>query len=415
MRFKHLFLALGLIAAPILAFGASTINPTVPAANAPLASAPVRNNFLAAYNDVNNIEGKFASTIAPLNPSLYQEWMDTTTSTTPNFKIYAGNSWVSIGSFNCTSLPCVWSSGGSSVTTGGALTANRLVVGGGSSTISVLSSLGTTVTVLHGNAAGLPIFSAVDLQNDITNVLLASNGGTNNAFTAFSGPASSVKTFTLPNASATLLTTAAGVTNAQLAAMAADTIKVNFTGGSATPTDTAVPNCPDSGGNHLNYAVSTHTLACGTSGATNGPLWKIQTSGTQSISTSTRTLLHGNSAVYDPSSICNVSSTWVCTPNVAGYYSVTCTARIDGSNGPPARSTVAQTEIVKNGLAGTSAGLMETSAQLDLTTVTVSNWVTFTTIVQVNGTTDTIGCAVYSDDLTAVVQNAQWDGHFIHS
>lgn len=33
----------------------STINPANPAQNAPLASAPVRANFLAAYNDINNI------------------------------------------------------------------------------------------------------------------------------------------------------------------------------------------------------------------------------------------------------------------------------------------------------------------------------------------------------------------------
>lgn len=48
------------------------------------------------------------------------------------------------------------------------LTVNRLVVGGGATTApSVLASLGTTTTVLHGNAAGAPTFSAV-VEADIT-------------------------------------------------------------------------------------------------------------------------------------------------------------------------------------------------------------------------------------------------------
>lgn len=44
-----------------------------------------------------------------------------------------------------------------------------------------------------------------------------------------------------------------------LAAAAADTIKMNATGGSAVPTDVAEPNCPVKG---EGYNTSTHTLAC---------------------------------------------------------------------------------------------------------------------------------------------------------
>lgn len=46
-------------------------------------------------------------------------------------------------------------------------------------------------------------------------ILPAANGGTANGFTAFSGPTTSTKTFTLPNASAIILTDAAAVTVAQ--------------------------------------------------------------------------------------------------------------------------------------------------------------------------------------------------------
>ena len=60
-----------------------------------------------------------------------------------------------------------------------ALTANALVLGGGAGAApAALGSLGTTTTLLHGNAAGAPTFSAVSLTADVTGVLPAANGGT---------------------------------------------------------------------------------------------------------------------------------------------------------------------------------------------------------------------------------------------
>lgn len=66
--------------------------------------------------------------------------------------------------------------GGGTVThTPGALTANAVVVGNGGADITVLASLGTTTTVLHGNAAGLPSFGAVALATDVSGTLAAGN------------------------------------------------------------------------------------------------------------------------------------------------------------------------------------------------------------------------------------------------
>lgn len=96
------------------------------------------------------------------------------------------------------------------------LPASRLVLGGGAgATPTPLGSLGTTTTVLHGNAAGAPTFAAITLTTDVTGILPSANGGTNNAFFEVGGPATSTKTFTFPNASTTILTTNAAITAAQ--------------------------------------------------------------------------------------------------------------------------------------------------------------------------------------------------------
>lgn len=60
-----------------------------------------------------------------------------------------------------------------------ALTANAIVLGGGAgATPTPMASLGTTTTVLHGNAAGAPTFGAITLTTDVTGTLPATNGGT---------------------------------------------------------------------------------------------------------------------------------------------------------------------------------------------------------------------------------------------
>jgi hypothetical protein len=61
------------------------------------------------------------------------------------------------------------------------LTANQLVLGGGAAGApQTLGSLGTTTTVLHGNAGGIPSYAAVNLTSgaDITGTLPVANGGT---------------------------------------------------------------------------------------------------------------------------------------------------------------------------------------------------------------------------------------------
>jgi hypothetical protein len=81
--------------------------------------------------------------------------------------------------------------------TAGALTVNRLMIGNGSADATILASLGTTTTLLHGNAGGAPSFGAV-VTNDLTDNL---------------------------------------ITNTKLATMTTLTVKANLTAGTAAPTD----------------------------------------------------------------------------------------------------------------------------------------------------------------------------------
>jgi hypothetical protein len=91
--------------------------------------------------------------------------------------------FLSLGSGNwlCTSYSrksgaALVSSGSGTVTnTAGNLTASALMVGNGTVDAKVLASLGTTTTVLHGNAAGLPTFGAVSLSADVTGNLPVAN------------------------------------------------------------------------------------------------------------------------------------------------------------------------------------------------------------------------------------------------
>lgn len=60
-----------------------------------------------------------------------------------------------------------------------ALTANQIVIGGGAGVApGPLGSLGTTTTVLHGNAGGAPTFAAVNIGTDTTGTLGVAQGGT---------------------------------------------------------------------------------------------------------------------------------------------------------------------------------------------------------------------------------------------
>ncbi len=67
--------------------------------------------------------------------------------------------------------------GGGTVTNTGPLTAGHLILGNSGVNVIALGSLGTTTTLLHGNAGGNPSFAAVSLTADVTGILPFANGG----------------------------------------------------------------------------------------------------------------------------------------------------------------------------------------------------------------------------------------------
>lgn len=88
----------------------------------------------------------------------------------------------------------------------GALTNHAVVIGGGAgATPKTIAACGANTAVM-GAAASDPTCRAIDVSTaDVTGIMGSANGGTGNGFTKFSGPASTEKTFTLPNSSTTLL------------------------------------------------------------------------------------------------------------------------------------------------------------------------------------------------------------------
>jgi hypothetical protein len=103
MKFKSALLAaFGLLVAQSCALAASTIDPAQPPLRGAFVSAPVRNNFLAAFTDVNNILGKFAGNTPPSSPLSFQEWADTTASPLVVFKYWnlTTSTWIPYASLN---------------------------------------------------------------------------------------------------------------------------------------------------------------------------------------------------------------------------------------------------------------------------------------------------------------------------
>lgn len=75
--------------------------------------------------------------------------------------------------------------------------------------------INATRVLTNTGASNGPAWAQLNLTNGVSGILPSANGGTNSAFFAVSGPAATVKTFTFPDANATVLTDNAAVSIAQ--------------------------------------------------------------------------------------------------------------------------------------------------------------------------------------------------------
>lgn len=98
----------------------------------------------------------------------------------------SGSNPIAVGDNDPRMTPATGTSGGilgytssTAIASSVLLTTHALVIGGGAgATPTPLASLGTTTTVLHGNASGDPTFGAISLTADVSGILPVANGGT---------------------------------------------------------------------------------------------------------------------------------------------------------------------------------------------------------------------------------------------
>jgi hypothetical protein len=111
---------------------------------------------------------------------------------------------------NMSGFPVTVNKGGTGLTS---ISGAGAILYGTSTTAMASLAAGTSSQVLHGGTT--PSWGSVVLTSEVSGILPGANGGTNNGFMQFTGPATSLKTYTLPNTNALVLTDAATVTVAQ--------------------------------------------------------------------------------------------------------------------------------------------------------------------------------------------------------
>ncbi|WP_395626630.1 hypothetical protein [Daejeonella sp.] len=143
---------------------------------------------------------------------------------TPNIGVATGTSLSVSGQLTSTIAP-----GAAPLVVSSTTPVANLSIGGNAATATLASTVttnadltgdvtssGSNVTTIGASkVTNAMLAGSIDLTSKVIGILPSSNGGTGNGFTNITGPTTSVKTFTLPDASATILTSNATVSVAQ--------------------------------------------------------------------------------------------------------------------------------------------------------------------------------------------------------
>ncbi len=182
--------------------------------------------------------------------------------TTSKFNFYNGSSWIGLFS-------------GSSVVNSVTGTSNRITIGGTAAdpTVDISSSYAGQSSITTLGTIGTGVWNGT--------IITSAFGGTGNGFTKFTGATTSEKTYTLPNANATILTDNAVVTVAQ------GGIGVGTLTGLAKGNGTSAFTAAVAGTDYLTPSGSAAAL-------TNFPTLNQNTTGSAATLTTSR-LIHGGS------------------------------------------------------------------------------------------------------------------------
>jgi hypothetical protein len=254
----------------------STINPALPAQGGPLTSAPVRNNFLAAYNDINalyNIVGAGGTLYtvthawsAPQNfnagataPTRSPGDNTTNVATTAFVTASAGVGSIISGSTACSGCPAfsILTANGSSVMVG---TINPSIANGGQYQVNGVNAIGLPSTdTLNASIAIGPL-----ALNQISGMTSGAYGNIAIGYNALSGPLIVSSTGLVAIGFQALQNNSSGANNTAIGYQA---MLANTTGANSTAIGVLALAANTTGGG--NVGIGTSALSSNTSGGQN--------------------------------------------------------------------------------------------------------------------------------------------------